>query len=145
MFAMHVTETLSFDEYWNDPRFRTKRPNLAGSMKQAFGDNIYHSAADGTWCQENSHHSYADGTMNHRNVAHDTRVPRLLVSDDFVYWGGLGPDVPARFRNYDGIDVCTAHPGHKCKFPEGLVREFDEWMRFIGERGCLGEPLEWSS
>lgn len=139
---MRVTETLSFDEYWNDPRFRTKRPNLAGSTKQAFGDNIYHSAADGTWRQQNSHHSYADGTMNHHNVAHDTKAPRVLLSDDFVYWGGFGPDVPARFRDCDGVDICAIR-GHKCVFPESLVREFDKWMRAVGERGHLGEPLDW--
>ena len=65
VFAMRVTETLTFNEYWADPRFRTKRPNLRGSKKQAFGDNIYHRDSDSEqWIQEDSHHSYSDGTMN---------------------------------------------------------------------------------
>ena len=37
VFAMLVTETLTFNGYWSDPRFRSKRPNLRGSKKQAFG------------------------------------------------------------------------------------------------------------
>jgi hypothetical protein len=143
VYAMRVTETLSFDEYWNDARFRTKQPNLAGSMKQAFGDNIYHRLAGGAWRQLNSHHSYADGTPNQHNVVHDTQTPRVLASDDFAYWGGSGPDVPGRFRDYEGFDICAIR-GHKCVFSENLVREFDEWMRSIGERGYLGEPLDWA-
>jgi hypothetical protein len=42
VYAMRVTGTLTFEEYWDDPRFQSKKPNLRGSKKQAFGDNIYH-------------------------------------------------------------------------------------------------------
>ena len=41
VYAMQVTEVLTFDEYFDDVRFQTKKPNLGGSLKQAFGDNIY--------------------------------------------------------------------------------------------------------
>src|SRR5713226_3129081 len=41
VFAMKIVEALSYERYWDDPRFRQKRPNLRGSVKQAFGDNIY--------------------------------------------------------------------------------------------------------
>jgi hypothetical protein len=49
VYAMRVSETMTFDEYWADPRFASKRPSLVGSLKQAFGDNIYHRTADGGW------------------------------------------------------------------------------------------------
>ncbi len=42
VYAMCVTETMSFNAYWNDPRFRQKRLDLRSSIKKAFGDNIYH-------------------------------------------------------------------------------------------------------
>ena len=38
VYAMHVTEAMIFDAYWDDPRFLIKRPNLRGSWKQAYGD-----------------------------------------------------------------------------------------------------------
>ena len=41
VYAMRVTESMTFEQYWNDPRFQKKKPNLRGSKKQAFGDNIY--------------------------------------------------------------------------------------------------------
>jgi hypothetical protein len=40
VYAMRVTEIITFNQYWNDPRFQRKKPKLNGSKKQAFGDNI---------------------------------------------------------------------------------------------------------
>lgn len=88
VYAMKVTETMPFDEYWRDARFECKRPNLAGSKKQAFGDNIYSRDSQGRWMQANSHHSRADGSPNRNNIQRDTGVDRVLVSDDYVYFGG---------------------------------------------------------
>jgi hypothetical protein len=62
VYAMRVTEAMTFNQYWSDPRFQAKKPNLRGSKKQAFGDNIYSKDAHTTlWCQANSHHSLTDG------------------------------------------------------------------------------------
>lgn len=144
VFAMRVTETLSFDDYWADQRFAAKRPNLRGSLKQAFGDNIYHrSPSTGLWLQENSHHSYANGEPNQRNIDHDTKAPRVLVSTDFVYWGGEGPKLPDRFRNFDGFDICAGR-GYKSKFPEALTEHIVSWIRSLEATGYVGSPLAWS-
>ena len=49
VYAMRISEVMSFNDYWADPRFRRKKPNLRGSKKQAFGDNIYYRDAAGVW------------------------------------------------------------------------------------------------
>ena len=41
IYAMKVTDSCTFDEYWTNPSFQCKKPNLRGSLKQAYGDNIY--------------------------------------------------------------------------------------------------------
>jgi len=41
VFAMRVSEAMTFNQYWADARFKSKRPYLLGSKKVAFGDNIY--------------------------------------------------------------------------------------------------------
>ncbi len=143
IYAMQVTETMTFEEYWVDPRFESKRPNLQGSKKRAFGDNIYHRRRDCSWVQENSHHSLRDGSPNPTNVNHDTRVNRVLVSGRFTYWGGEGPEIPARFRDLNGIDVCLGRQGHMCNFPEDLVMEFVTWLEGLGTRGYAGRPQDW--
>ena len=144
VYAMCVTETLRFNEYWADARFRCKHPNLRGSKKQAFGDNIYHRGSDTEkWTQENSHHTYPDGAPNFRNVAQDTKCDRVLVSSSFAYWGGAGPDLPPRFTTEATIDV-RAIRGHKSPiFAETLVRDIIHWISAIGQSGYLGEPLDW--
>ncbi len=140
VYAMCVSEVMTFNEYWQDTRFRNKHPDLHASIRKAFGDNIYHrNDATGRWRQADSHHSCEDGTPNRQNVDHDTRVDRVLVSDDFIYWGGHGPKIPASFRK----DVCKSGSGHKCNFPAKIVDECIAWLRGLDGRGYRGDPLEW--
>jgi hypothetical protein len=146
VYAMRVTGALTFEEYWADPRFQDKIPNLRGSTKQAFGDNIYSKrAGTDTWRQANSHHSLEDGTPNASNVKADTATDRMLFSDDFVYWGGSGPLLPSRFLDFGHchISLCAVR-GHKNSFPQEFVDEFIAWLRSLGEAGFAGEPLDWS-
>lgn len=145
VYAMRVTEAITFQQYWKDPRFQQKKPNLRGSKKQAFGDNIY--SRDGTgrhWCQANSHHSMSDGRPNPRNVTADTGTNRILLSSDFVYWGGKGPELPKRFLRYGPRheSVCAGR-GHKNNFPPQLAEEVVAWIRSFHESGFCGEPLDW--
>lgn len=138
VYLMRVKEALTFDDYWLDPRFLAKRPSFDGSTKQAYGDNIYHRAgADQPWLQENSHHSHLDGTPNEANVANDTQANRVLVANDFTYWGGTGPTIPERFRGF------VAGRNHKSNFTPQSIEDFLAWARSFDESGCLGTPLKW--
>ena len=141
VYAMRVSQAMSFDEYWNDPRFRNKRPNLYSSMRNAFGDNIYHRERySNQRIQIDSHHSKEDGTPNLNNICNDTKVDRILVSDDFIYWGGGGPLLPTFCED----DLCCKRQGHRCHFPEDAVREFITWIRGLNDSGYCGVPLEWA-
>jgi hypothetical protein len=145
VYAMRVTSAMTFEAYWANPRFQTKKPNLRGSKKQAFGDNIYSRSQDtGLWCQANSHHSLTDGSPNPSNVVADTGTNRILLSDDFVYWGGSGPQLPAHFLRYGPAraTLCVIR-NHKNKFPPELVTEFIAWVRSFNEKGFAGEPADW--
>ena len=143
VFAMCVSETLTFNEYWFDPRFRKKRPNPHGSLKQAYGDNIYYKdACSGRWYQANSHHSYEDGSPNLHNVKQDTQVDQVLVGIEYTYWGGSGPHIHRDFRDYCEHDVCAGR-NHKCIFPDTLVSKFVEWLHSLDQRGYLSDPLKW--
>lgn len=143
VYVMRVTETMTFNEYWTDIRFIYKKPNLQGSKKQAFGDNIYFQDESGVWHQEDSHHSFPGGVVNEHNLLKDTGTNKVLISTDFAYWGQSGPKIPDKFRNYNAFDIC-AGIGHKCNFPESLVNEFITWFRSLESSGFLGSPLDWS-
>jgi hypothetical protein len=139
VYGMRVTEAMTFSEYWADPRFNSKRPYLLGSKKLAFGDNIYFKK-DGMWYQENSHHSLANGKPNKANVSHDTRIDRVLISDDFVYCGGDGPIIPSATAQ----KLCKRGPGHRCNFDDAFIREVAEELRVSGRWGYAAAPLDWS-
>jgi hypothetical protein len=145
VYAMQVSEILTYDEYWADKRFASKRPNLHGSLKQAYGDNIYNrDPQTNEWIQADSHHSNEDGSPNHANVEHDTQSENVLIGNDFYYWGGSGPLIPEEFRNYDGCDLCHSGQGHRCNFPEKLLTSFIAWLKTQEGSGFLGEPAEFT-
>ncbi len=142
VFVMRVSEKLTFNEYWEDPRFQRKRPHLQHSKKLAFGDNIYHKDKNGEWHQADSHHSYADGSCNPHNVINDTKADSVLIGFDFAYWGDSGPPLPDRFRDYAGKDLYAGR-GHKSKFPASMIDEFVAWLRNLNASGYLSEPGDW--
>ena len=140
VYAMRVTETMSFNDYWQDPRFRNKRPDMYASRKKAFGDNIYYKdPVSDEWCQIDSHHSHCDGTPNYKNVCNDTQVDRVLISNDFIYWGATGPELPM----FCVDNFCHDRQGHKCRFPEEVVAELIAWIRSLSDRDYCGRPLDW--
>ena len=134
VYAMRITETLSLDEYRRDPRFEAKKPEKAGCWRNACGDNVYWwNPQTNEWNQdEASYHCEYD-------PSHDARTDRVLISEDFIYWGGEGPPIPPEFG---GVNVLCTTQGHKCKFPEQTVRAFVQWFEQTQERGICGEPLD---
>lgn len=142
VYAMKVDETLTFDEYWHDVRFAQKRPNLRASMMQAFGDNIYHrDPKSGKWEQAHSHHSFRDGTPNMANVIHDTRVPRVLLGREFIYWGRSAIACPERFRT----NICAGGRPVRNNFPPEVIRDFVQWVSSFSEQGFVGYPKEFDN
>ena len=103
IYLMKVTEKLSFQDYWEDERFRLKRPVRNGSMVQALGDNIYHFV-DEDWVQEDSHHSNPDGSINFANLNRDiNRTKNVLVSDFFIYFGKSAVYLPLDKLGYKKV------------------------------------------
>jgi hypothetical protein len=143
VYAMQVAEVLTYDRYWRDTRFADKRPDLHGSLKRAYGDNIYHRAKEGgPWLQVDSHHSFEDGLPNSENVQNDTQSDKVLVATRFAYWGRSGPDVPGHLRDFEGHDLVIGR-GYKNSYPETFVQTFVEWFDALHAEGDLGMPFRW--
>lgn len=141
VFAMKISEKITFDEYWSDERFVVKRPCMNGSLNRAYGDNIYHRDPETfQWLQEDSHHSFEDGTQNLENTNHDTRCENVLVGKSYWYYGGSGPEIPSKFRN--PTDVCLSGQGHKYNFPEELRDAVIGWLLDLGQTGYIASPKE---
>ncbi|MAZ10985.1 MULTISPECIES: hypothetical protein [unclassified Limnobacter] len=144
VYAMRVTEILTFDEYGRDPRFESKKPYRNGSRKQSCGDNIYFRTGEGeAWQQRDSFHSRPDGSLNPDHVARDTGTNRVLISNDFVYFGGQGPKLPGELRDRRGRHICKAGIGLTTFDDARLLTDFVYWIRGLGVSGYQGAPFEW--
>jgi hypothetical protein len=139
IFAMRVGRRITFNEYWNSPEFRDKRPIRNGSLVMLVGDNIYHND-DGVWKQEDSHHSRSDGTPEQSNVRNDTSADAVLVSDLFFYFGKSAPDVPTEILA--AIDYKNGRNHRRISLPipgNQLIDWLDE--NFVPNR-VVGDPFD---
>ena len=142
VYVMRVDEVLTYDAYWNDARFQFKKPSRAGSVKQVFGDNIYHQSAPNVWQQADSHHSLEGGAANPRNIANDTKSHGVLVGRRFAYWGSGAIDVPEQFLDFDGHSIRLKR-GYRSVFPQDFVQAFAAWFESLGAQGFLAPPFMW--
>lgn len=144
VYAMRVTDILSFEQFDADARFQAKKPFRRGSRQQSCGDNIYYrNPAGNAWCQRDSFHTNNDGSLHAKHVQIDTDVNRVLISSDFVYFGGDGPDVPPHLRHPDGRSLVHTGRGRSCLEDEARIGEFVSWVRSLGVCGWQGLPFEW--
>ena len=118
IFAMKVSQSITFNEYWTNSNYQDKRPIRNGSLKMIVGDNIYHQS-HGEWQQLDSHHSHPDGSPNIHNVTKDTGSDAVLISDHFFYFGSAAVQIPTlilqglKYKNQRGhrtFDSAAAQP-----------------------------------
>lgn len=142
IFAMKVTETATYEEYWEDPNYRAKRPSRNGSRKSAVGDNIYHRASEtDPWLQEDSHHSQPDGSQDDYNTRSDTKTNKILLSRHFLYFGRAAVEVPKELLEEVGY---TNGRGHRV-FRNGKGAPLVEWLSRIflsNFNMILGDPFD---
>lgn len=140
IFAMKVSERMTFDEYWGDSRFQYKKPIFHGSLKQCFGDNIYQQSEHGVWQQSHSHHSNPDGSENTHNLRRDTRFPFTLISETFYYFGKQHVEIPEDLVPR----VCATRQGQirvNVSYSEQLI----DWIQSSFEVGIVGDPIEFEN
>lgn len=143
VYAMRVTESLTTTQYWCDPRFRRKRPDLSHNWVAASGDNIYEPIGPSEWKQLNSYHTRNDGKPDTHHIRRDTGVARILISEDFVYYGGEGPKLPERFLRGGRMDILRAPRNYQRVQDEQVIASFEAWFRSQGGQGYEGKPWDW--
>jgi hypothetical protein len=138
IYLMRVTEVSRFDDYWNDARFACKKPVMNGSLKKAYGDNIYHHDVRGNWLQDDSHHTMPDGSVNEVNLLRDTgTTDRVLISNDFYYWGRNCITLPP-----DLVRSLTIGVGQR-RLEAAVVQKVIDYVDSLDqEKGYLGDPLK---
>ncbi len=140
VYIMHVSEKMTFDQYWNDIRFENKKPDFLKSLMYYYGDNIYHHDINtGMWLQENSHHSNEE-EINYINLNKDTGADAVLISDKYWYFGSNACILPADFNSV----VSYGRPYKKIE-NEDIVSGLIRWLSVNFNEKINGRPFDWTS
>lgn len=123
VYFMRVDETMDFQRYWSDGRFRQKRPRYDKDVQVRCGDNIYEPLPNGEFRQLRSMHSNGEAEDSERK-AHDLGGMYVLVSETFAYFGSKALTLPPELS-----DLAVGR-GHKCRFSDAVKAEF---MQLVGE------------
>lgn len=138
-YWMRISEILTFDEYWADPRFHRKKPTMTGTTMLRYGDNIYHRDGEPQFKQEDSFHSLEDGILSAGDLKRDTgKTEKVLVGQEFAYWGRKGLLLPPHLQF-----LVKKGPSHKSRFTDEQIEQFLTWLDGQPERGFRGEPAHW--
>lgn len=140
VFMMRVDEKLDYNTYYNSEQFSYKKPVLNGSLKQMYGDNIYHLDEDGrTWIQDNSHHSNEDGSPNQSNMDRDLKSSNVLISEKFWYFGSKAINFPSEYYSF-----CSIGRGYK-RINDTDMNKLVEWISGLYIAGFHGYPQQFIS
>lgn len=145
IYAMKVTDKITYNQYWEDPTYNDKKPVRNGTKKMIIGDNIYHyNEIDKTWFQAHSHHSNIDGTINAHNLERDTHSKNVLISKHFYYFGNEAPIVPEEILRGIGYKNKIGHN----KYDYHLAKELVDWIElehFESKNLVLGSPFNFDN
>lgn len=137
VFIMRVTGEIGFDRYHRN--YPNRRPNMRGSRMRRAGDAIYYrDPVTGEWMQSDSLHSRPGGGVSVGDLERDTGVDRILLSDDFTYWGKLAPTLPADLQMFNRKEVRSQR-----HFAEQEKAAFIAWAQPRLGHGRVGEPIDW--
>ena len=80
----------------------------------------------------------AQGNRDH--VARDTKVDRLLLAQDFTYWGNTGPQIPAHL-----LGLFPNPRGQKCLEAGSLLTDLHQLVGLDKPLGVVGDPADWDN
>lgn len=142
IYWMRVDAEMTFDQYWNDPRFTRKRPQIPGPKVRMVGDRTYrHEDGCADWSFDTSMHYIASAPQkNGGHVVSDTKVDRVLLSQNYTYWGKSGPAIPSHL-----LPLFPPRRGHKRNHDLALLAELHAILALGKPLGLAGDPADWDN
>ena len=140
IYAMQVTETPSFEEYWQNPKYLSKRSSQLDETSVR-GDNIYEKLPSGLWKQNPAVHPNrkhgGDMDLDLGLDETNTKDPRnkVLVSDRFVYYGREPITLPEPI-----LSKVVVGWGHRSRFEPSFIEEVMDFIEGNNQWGLISPP-----
>ncbi len=125
-YLMRVNETLTFEKYYGDSRFKNKLPKSDND-----GDNIY-APGNGSLVQLNNRHHTRE------NYIRDTSVDRVLISSLFWYFGEAAPELPEVLVS----QIVKSGRGHRRIKDQQIIAHLVSWLSSNYRIGKHGAPSD---
>jgi hypothetical protein len=107
VYAMKVTEKITFDEYYQDRRFKDRLDNIYFKNSKDIYEQIKKPKYHGT----------------KKQMEHDLNSEFVLISKDYVYFG------PKAIKIIDEMKwIIKKGPKHKSNFSEKQIQHFINWI-----------------
>ncbi|WP_341780798.1 hypothetical protein [Ectopseudomonas mendocina] len=147
IYLMQVGKKLHLRDYYSDPLFQDKIPNLAksGPIPKA-GDNIYRPLMPGAF--EPAHFEQVPNP-NHWDTGADAPSPfdlrrdlsgqYALIADEFYYFGAQAISLPEAVRPA----LPRGQSAHGIQSSEELAERFISFIRSRYQPGRHGHPTQW--
>lgn len=129
LYAMEVAEVLDLHDYFHDPRFAQKRPNLKGGWKERCGDNFYSRDKNGEWMQHPNRFHVGEGIKQQ-----DTKYARVFIASRFWYLGRSAVNAPAESAPLAG------GRGARVNHNPAMVQRFCKWVESNFKVGVADTP-----
>ena len=137
VYVAQVDEVISFDNYWDNPRFQVKKANIKGSLIQMYGDNVYHTVRNKIVQEPCAHSNDPYG----RHKKSDVSGMNVLLCKRFYYFGDKAFRLP---KVYEYIGNTGNPRATKYKdLDDDKINSFITWLTANYEPGIHGDPCNW--
>ena len=137
VYAACVDEIITFDQYWEDPRFQVKKALTNGTLLQMYGDNVYHTVK-GKVVQEPCAHS---NDANGKHKKSDISGKNVLLCKTFYYFGDVAPELPAALAYI--ADTRNPRATRYTDLDDAKIQAFVDWLAANYETVIHGDPCNW--
>lgn len=136
VYAMRISEVLSMQDYFHDPRFQAKKPDPTGTADTQCGDNFYYQEDD-KWRRLPSRFHNAK-TNFIQDLGKHLSGRSVFVSDHFYYFGENRVAIPECFSA-----IIKQRQGLKNNATP-LAESFVAWLESSYSSGRLGLPADFA-
>jgi hypothetical protein len=136
VYAMRIWDVLSMNEYFDDGRFKHKKPKPDGTLEEQCGDNIYFQNGAGHWKRLPSRfHNQCSNFI--KDIGRNPAGHPVFVAEHFYYFGCKRVAIPDDF-----VDVI--HRGQSVHYTRDhhLADSFVTWLEANHEPGVRGTPRD---
>ena len=129
IYAMQVSETMTFTDFWRDQRFESRKP-----LSSPLSDNIYRPDGKGHLKQvDNQVHA-----KKRKTIDRDLSTINVLISKKFWYFGNNSPKFDQNLNHlvHQGIGH-SVHINRR----DSDVSSLEKWLSPHGTVGVHGNPV----